>query len=87
MKSANLCSLAGRYDNPVPIRFLAPIDCLKIPALAGRYDNPNPTRRLAPIDFLKIPAQARFSVTSLYVMSAVQRTSMWWIRIRQLKEY
>jgi hypothetical protein len=23
----------GRYDNPIPTRFLAPIDCLKIPAL------------------------------------------------------
>jgi hypothetical protein len=32
MSSANLCSLAGRYDNPIPTRFLAPIDCLKIPA-------------------------------------------------------
>jgi hypothetical protein len=32
MNSASLCSLAGRYDNPIPIRFLAPIDCLKIPA-------------------------------------------------------
>jgi hypothetical protein len=31
--SARLCSLAGRYDNPIPSRFLAPIDCLKIPAL------------------------------------------------------
>jgi hypothetical protein len=30
---ANLSSLAGRYDNPIPIRFLAPIDFLKIPAL------------------------------------------------------
>ncbi len=30
--SASLCSLAGRYDNPVPTQFLAPIDCLKIPA-------------------------------------------------------
>jgi hypothetical protein len=29
--SAKLCSLAGRYDNPIPTRFLAPIDCLKIP--------------------------------------------------------
>jgi hypothetical protein len=27
-----LYSLAGRYDNPIPTRFLAPIDCLKIPA-------------------------------------------------------
>ncbi len=25
-------SLAGRYDNPIPTRFLAPIYCLKIPA-------------------------------------------------------
>jgi hypothetical protein len=25
--------LAGRYDNPLPTRFRAPIDCLKIPAL------------------------------------------------------
>jgi hypothetical protein len=27
------CSLTGRNDNPLPTRFLAPIDCLKIPAL------------------------------------------------------
>jgi hypothetical protein len=33
MNSASLCSLAGRYDNPLPHRFLAPIDSLKIPAL------------------------------------------------------
>ncbi len=33
MNSASLCSLAGRYDNPIPTRFLAPMDCLKIPAL------------------------------------------------------
>jgi hypothetical protein len=32
MNSASLCSLAGPYDNPIPNRFLAPIDCLKIPA-------------------------------------------------------
>ncbi len=31
MNSASLCSLAGRYDNPIPTLFLAPIDCLKIP--------------------------------------------------------
>jgi hypothetical protein len=30
--SASLRSLAGRYDNPIPTRFLAPIDCSKIPA-------------------------------------------------------
>jgi hypothetical protein len=37
MNSASLCSLAGRYDNPFPPRFLAPIDFLKIPALPSRF--------------------------------------------------
>jgi hypothetical protein len=32
MNSASLCRLAGRYNNPIPTWFLAPIDCLKIPA-------------------------------------------------------
>ncbi len=32
MISASLCSLAARYDNSIPPRFLAPIDFLKIPA-------------------------------------------------------
>ncbi len=32
MNSASVCSLAGRYDNPIPTRCLAPIDCLIIPA-------------------------------------------------------
>ncbi len=45
MNSANLCSLAGRYDNFILTRFLAPIDCLQIPAqhwltsLIPRWDN------------------------------------------------
>jgi hypothetical protein len=34
MNSASLCNLAGRYDNPLPPQFLAPIDSLKIPAQA-----------------------------------------------------
>jgi hypothetical protein len=29
---ASLSSLTGRDYNPIPTRFLAPIDCLKIPA-------------------------------------------------------
>jgi hypothetical protein len=32
MNSASLCSLAGRYNNPIPTPCLAPIDFLKIPA-------------------------------------------------------
>jgi hypothetical protein len=32
MNSTSLCSLVGRYDNPIPPRSLAPIDSLKIPA-------------------------------------------------------
>ena len=35
--SARMCSLAGRYDNPIPTRFQASIDCLKIPALISDY--------------------------------------------------
>jgi hypothetical protein len=33
INSASLCSLAGRYDNPIPSRCLAPIEFLQIPAL------------------------------------------------------
>ncbi len=33
MNNASLCSLACRYDNPIPPRYLAPMDSLKIPAL------------------------------------------------------
>jgi hypothetical protein len=35
--SASLCSPAGRYDNPMPTRFLAPLVCLKIPALLFKH--------------------------------------------------
>jgi hypothetical protein len=38
MNFASLCSQAGRYDNPVPTRFLASIDCLKIPALIHLFN-------------------------------------------------
>ncbi len=34
INSASLCSLAGRYDNPIPSRCLAPIEFLQIPAQA-----------------------------------------------------
>ena len=33
MNSASLCSLAGRYENPIPPRCLAPTDCPNISAL------------------------------------------------------
>ncbi len=32
ISSASLYNLAGLYDKPISTRFLAPIDCLKIPA-------------------------------------------------------
>jgi hypothetical protein len=32
LKSLKIPTLAGRYDNAIPTRFLTPIDCLKIPA-------------------------------------------------------
>ncbi len=59
--SASLCSLAGRYDNPLPTRFLALIDRSKIPAQKrGPSQGFSITSRfLAPIDCSKIPAQKR----------------------------
>jgi hypothetical protein len=32
-----VCSLAGRYDNSFPTRFLALIDCLKIPVQVSKF--------------------------------------------------
>jgi hypothetical protein len=32
INSTSLCSLPGRYDNPVPIQCIVPIDYPKIPA-------------------------------------------------------
>ncbi len=46
MNSASLCSLAGRYDNPIPTRFLAPMDCFKIPALGNRWWSQDANRPL-----------------------------------------
>ncbi len=36
-QESNEFRLAGRYGNPIPTRFLAPIYCLKIPALYKQY--------------------------------------------------
>ncbi len=33
----SLCSLAGWYDKPIPLRFLAPLEFSKIPALVQTY--------------------------------------------------
>jgi hypothetical protein len=62
----SVCSLAGRYDNPIPPRFLAPIDFYKIPALA--HDIPIPTRFLALLDYLKIPALKRSCKTDVVLV-------------------
>jgi hypothetical protein len=36
--SLKIQPLAGRYDNPIPPRFLAPIDCSKIPTQLASKD-------------------------------------------------
>jgi hypothetical protein len=57
INSASLCSLAGRYDNPIPTRFLAPIDCLKIPAQATQAGGIDSLEAiLGLLKSLKIPA-------------------------------
>jgi hypothetical protein len=48
--SVRLCSLAVRYDNPISTRFLAPIDCLKIPALfSQRHVCHAPSKQFLPL--------------------------------------
>ncbi len=56
--SASLCSLAGRYDNPIPTQFLAPIDCSKIPAPVLQQE--------AQIDKDKIPTQISYSLHTIW---------------------
>jgi hypothetical protein len=41
-------SLAGRYDNPIPTRFLALIDCSKIPALPSASEGHGGIKRTRP---------------------------------------
>jgi hypothetical protein len=55
MNFASLCSLAGRYKNPIPPRCLAPTDFLKIPALEGlpqSVSDPKEASRNFILDFL-----------------------------------
>jgi hypothetical protein len=62
MNSASLCSL-GRYNNPIPPRFLASIDCLKIPAQdtkSGEIDYVESVPGL--LTSLKIPSQLFFGL-------------------------
>ncbi len=56
--SARLCSLAGRYGNPIPSRFLSPKDCLKIPAQATYAGGIYSLESIpGPLKSLKIPSQ------------------------------
>ncbi len=95
MNSVSLCSLAGRYDNPISTRCLAPIDCLKIPALAARYDKqgcrtgPQAGNRF--LGSLKVYKYGLRSVTSNNSQGFVQDTlaprpptlgRWWWSRSR-----
>ncbi len=41
INSASLCSLAVRYDNPIPSWFLDTIDRLKVPAQTTQKQRPN----------------------------------------------
>jgi hypothetical protein len=66
---SSLCSLAGRYNNPIPSRFLARLDSLKIPALikpwrkesVERLQEPNKGQCGANILFLTDPVFVNLS--------------------------
>jgi hypothetical protein len=80
MNSTSLCGLAGRYDNHIPPRLLAPIDCLKIPALlvfsdgekTNRVISANATIRMEVIystgaNFVLVNTTFQVGVTSLFL--------------------
>ncbi len=46
MNSAVLCSLVGRYNNPIPTRCLAPIDCLKFKPWENKVENAHQLRKM-----------------------------------------
>jgi hypothetical protein len=64
MNFASLCSLAGHYDKPIPTRFLAHIDCLKIPALCSG-EEPNAIGRSLNFCYICIKNKVIGSNTSL----------------------
>ncbi len=51
-------ALEGLYNNPIPARFLAPLDCSKVPARAGIFKQPMGTRNRVGIGLLYRPARA-----------------------------
>ncbi len=57
MNSASPCSLAGRYDNPIPPRFIASIDFLKFPAQGSV---------LKPLEQIAVKKSATLAVTEEY---------------------
>jgi hypothetical protein len=58
MNSASLRSLAGRYDDPILPRCLAPIDSLKIPAQSLNLKSRYGTRNLFQEPSLELSSQA-----------------------------
>jgi hypothetical protein len=60
LKGLQIRALAGRYDHPIPTRFLAPIYCLKIPALYVKC-------RLASTWFPNCRPRAKSAVSELHI--------------------
>jgi hypothetical protein len=79
INSASLCSLAGRYDIPLPTRCLAPIDFLKMPALHRLSELIPWNRFLGSLKFKNsgsgfpssFPPQSRPSLPSLVLPSPI----------------
>ncbi len=77
MNSASLCSLAGQYHNPLPTRFLAPIDCLKIPALVTKVGGIDSSESIPGLlKHLQIRAQATLASRIGYLES-IPRLHKW----------
>ncbi len=79
--SARICSLAGRYDNPIPTRFLAPIESSKIPALCSyiHFTSGNVKGKLCKLFFVLTCKFAIFSQIKGVVLCIVDWGSLFTI--------
>jgi hypothetical protein len=73
MNSASLCSLAGRYDNLIPTRILAPLDCLKIP-IRNRSQIHERTILLRFLGIILRVLRLEASVHNVYITNQFQTT-------------
>ncbi len=74
---ASLCSLAGRYDNPLPTRFIAHIECSKIPALSTAISSVHRGRILRKTWCMEPYTRDDLNLMPLSTLSPIQGLWIW----------